>query len=457
MNNNPKSATTAGLLGIFLGAFGAHNWYLGEKKKGIIHVSLVGAGIVLLIVADAILPAMLSMRTALQIAGLLALINLVSGLLFSASSMWGFIEGIIILSQGDAGLARRGIPTAGAPMAQQPVAQQSWQSNASGYAAASEPQTFAGNSLSQEQNANGAGQTMNMAQPAVQMKPPKQPMDPAKKKKIIRGVVIGVVAVVVVTVAAVVISALLRVDYSEAYKVAKELKPEVTAVYQNTSCQRVIEYVDSTYTKPADYNEYADNCLSAGSEVAELTKKLGETAGVKRNSEIKAQFDKFSEGVEGTLPDKEELEKTLAIYKAWHEYEYLRNSTRTDSVESEVRSVAAPLISSGNDTLKTYGEGWLENALKMTQAYHTYNNLPYGDANKSTARTAYQNAQTDYKNWVAANKPDIKQLGGLNFDNNTKMYNEWTKLYKLISETYEENYNEGSGDCSEFLGEVYCD
>lgn len=34
MNTNGfKSATTAGLLGIFLGAVGAHCWYLGDKKK----------------------------------------------------------------------------------------------------------------------------------------------------------------------------------------------------------------------------------------------------------------------------------------------------------------------------------------------------------------------------------------------------------------------------------------
>jgi TM2 domain-containing membrane protein YozV len=28
-----KSATVAGLLGIFLGQFGAHSWYLGKKNR----------------------------------------------------------------------------------------------------------------------------------------------------------------------------------------------------------------------------------------------------------------------------------------------------------------------------------------------------------------------------------------------------------------------------------------
>ena len=49
---NTKSATTAGLLGLFLGAFGGHNWYLGDNKKGIIHCSMAGAGILLVIIGN---------------------------------------------------------------------------------------------------------------------------------------------------------------------------------------------------------------------------------------------------------------------------------------------------------------------------------------------------------------------------------------------------------------------
>ena len=42
-----KSKMTAGLLGIFLGAWGIHNFYLGNTKKGVIQilVSFVTCGI----------------------------------------------------------------------------------------------------------------------------------------------------------------------------------------------------------------------------------------------------------------------------------------------------------------------------------------------------------------------------------------------------------------------------
>lgn len=108
MNNNVKSATVAGLLGIFLGSVGAHDWYLGDKKKGTIHVCLAASGLIVSVIATAILPAALSYRTLLSMAGLIALLSGVAGLIMAANGIWGLVEGIMILTQGDAGLARKG-------------------------------------------------------------------------------------------------------------------------------------------------------------------------------------------------------------------------------------------------------------------------------------------------------------------------------------------------------------
>lgn len=118
MYQNPKSATTAGLLGIFLGSVGAHNWYLEDKKKGIIHVSLVAGGILLEIVAALVMPKdELSVAMTLFSGGgnliLPTILGGVGGAVISASAIWGLVEGIIILSQGDAGLAAKGYAVAG--------------------------------------------------------------------------------------------------------------------------------------------------------------------------------------------------------------------------------------------------------------------------------------------------------------------------------------------------------
>lgn len=64
-SNKPKSKIAAGLLGIFLGVFGIHNFYLGYTGKAIAQL----------------------------------LISILSfGLLSWASAIWGFIEGILILT-----------------------------------------------------------------------------------------------------------------------------------------------------------------------------------------------------------------------------------------------------------------------------------------------------------------------------------------------------------------------
>lgn len=112
MNNNVKSATTAGLLGIFLGAVGAHDWYLGNKSKGILHVCLVGSGVLLMIVADAILPAVMSWRALITFAWLFTILNGLALIVMMGNGIWGFVEGIVILTQGDAGLARKGYAVA---------------------------------------------------------------------------------------------------------------------------------------------------------------------------------------------------------------------------------------------------------------------------------------------------------------------------------------------------------
>ncbi len=108
MNNGVKSATTAGLLGIFLGSVGAHWWYLGDKKKAMIHVGLLAGAVVLMLIGDMILPMTMSYLTLYRMAGMLALLNGVAGIVMSANGIWGLVEGITILTQGDEGLARKG-------------------------------------------------------------------------------------------------------------------------------------------------------------------------------------------------------------------------------------------------------------------------------------------------------------------------------------------------------------
>lgn len=291
-------------------------------------------------------------------------------------------------------------------------------------------------------------------QPQQQMmRSPKQPMDPAKKKKLILGLSLGIGGVVVAIIAIVVVSMLMKADYGESYRVAGELKPKVADISNNYDCSRVIDYVNSTYTKEATYNEYVTGCAEIAEGVDELVAKLGQTSGVKRDKDIKAQYDRFHEAIGKVLPDEDELKQRLEVYRVWHKFIVVTDSlSASKSSDAEVQNAAKILTESENEVLAKYGAGWLEKTLAYVQAYREYYNTP---GYSSELVTAKNNAQTEQKNWIAANKPDITEIGGLSFENASKMYTEFTKLYDMITEMYEKNYD-GSGDCTEFLGEVFC-
>lgn len=109
MQSNAKSSAVAGVLGVFLGAFGGHDWYLGNTKKAITHVCLCVGGLIFLIVGVILtnlsrdIPVFNMLFVCLIIAAYVILVG---------NGIWGFIEGVIILMQGDAGLVAKGYQVA---------------------------------------------------------------------------------------------------------------------------------------------------------------------------------------------------------------------------------------------------------------------------------------------------------------------------------------------------------
>ncbi|MDO4611979.1 MAG: hypothetical protein Q4B29_00750 [Candidatus Saccharibacteria bacterium] len=292
--------------------------------------------------------------------------------------------------------------------------------------------------------------------PMQPMRPPKQPMDPKKKKKIIIGVSVGLGVAILAAVAVVVVMMLLKVDYSEAYLKAKDMNSRINAVYLNSDCSNVLSYVKSSYRDIEEYNEYIEGCKKTTNGVKELVDDLGSTAAVQRDEKIKAQYGRFLEAFDATLPNTESLGQKLDLYQAWHKFIVLVDDLDYGDPDSEFKAATESLINSGNETLKVYGEGYLERSLELSHAYTAFDSLPYGDSNRSTLRNEYYNKRSELQAWVDENAPDITTVAPLEFTGGSTMWTEWRALYDLISETYELNYDQGSGNCTEFLGEVVC-
>lgn len=117
--STPRSATAAGILGIFLGAFGAHNWYLGQKRRGLLHCVIFCAGLIVITIFGVL--AAVSVNLPVLSVLFLGLAS-IGWIAMAGNSIWGLIEGIIILSQGDPALAAKGYTVPAPVVYQQPVA-----------------------------------------------------------------------------------------------------------------------------------------------------------------------------------------------------------------------------------------------------------------------------------------------------------------------------------------------
>jgi len=413
-----KSATVAGLLGIFLGQYGAHDWYLGKKAQGIIHVALAAASFILAIIAVIITANLNEFHLAVYgPPAYLIIMYVIAYLVMFGNAIWGLVEGIILLAKGDAGLQAQGYTTTlGA----------------------------------------GAQKTVNKTSTKAIAKSAPKPLDPKAKKKIILWTCIGGGIFVALSVIAIIFSLVFRIDYGESYRKAREVDEDLSDLVSNTSaCSRVASYANSTWTNEKTYNDYVSKCLDSldhdDSEIVEL----GKTSGVKRNEDIKAQYNKFKKAYDQAFPGRANAEAALKIYKAWHTF-VIKSNTAISAIKDDdaYRKAADVLKESDNSTLIEYADGWLERGLVYSKAYREYTE---GD-NKGTSatRTAMNEARTDFRSYINQNEPDIEDLAEFEPGDTTDVYSTFKKLYNMISDAYEENYD-GKGDCVELLDSVYCD
>lgn len=290
--------------------------------------------------------------------------------------------------------------------------------------------------------------------------PPKAPMDPAKKKRAILIVSLCSGLLLAGIAALIIVPLLLRVDYAGAYRTAKELKPLIHDFYISDTCDYVEDYVDSAYTSAKDYTRYVDSCKEIYSDdTIQLVDALGGTDAVRRDSEIGAAYAKFKADYDSAITDGvENFYAKLDLWQARHNFKVAEyGSSYCKTSDAEFTTAMNYLINSGNEAFKAYGEGLLERTLAVSAACRAADAAPLFSANYTALHNDYQTKRDELNNWIAANKPDINSIAPLNLPDTYKMYSDFSSLYNLISETYEDNYDHSSDDCYEFFGEVYCE
>ncbi len=380
----PKSTTLAGMLGVFLGVFGVHDWYLGKKKPALIHSILAVISIAFMIVVVACSSADETLAHLLRSgSGIMFIFYSFAWIVWLLNTLWGTVEGFMILDRGDARLN----------------------------------------------------------------------LEPAFKKRfqIVCSSLAGVISVA--SVVLVVFAVLLRVDYAETYRVARQLRAGVSELYNGGACDKVVDYADSAWISESTYNNYVNTCKQLLSDNITFINELGTTSGVNKDSQILAQFRLFEDSYTSTMPSTDELTPKLDLYKAWHDYVYVADDLTTSSSETEYQAAADILIDTGNADFIEYAKGWIELAIAYRTAYHAYwDNTNAGSTEYDTMTAARLNLRT-YDN---ESTPDLAKVTNLTFPNTSKMYQEFRSLYSLITDAYEKHYDYDSGDCTTIGEKVYC-
>ncbi len=400
----PKTPIVAGMLGIFLGFTGAHDFYTGRYKRGVAHLLVFGLGLTLLIAAAVIDTTTLGTFRREQY-GELAVMQVVYILAFfvlGCTVIWAQIDAYQILISGKISVPEH--------------------SNHAASATAPSPEELARK---------------------------------AKKRKTLR-IALGVTAGVVVLAAigGVVAYVLLHIDYGESYRVARDLRGKLSDVYKNNSCQDVVDTVNNNGITNATYDTYIENCLAFASDKNEYITVLGESSAIRKNSELSAKFETFRSAYQSALPQLKGLDERLKLYRAWHEYILLLTDLTAYSSREEFQAAADVLINTGDKTLSSYATEWL----KLALAYRDANAAYWGDVEAGAAELdALQTARDEYSDFLMNEAPNLTTFVDLGLDGMQQMFTSFTDLYNAVAKGYEEHYDYDSKDCEELLyGKVYC-
>ena len=250
-----------------------------------------------------------------------------------------------------------------------------------------------------------------------------------------------------------------KTNYSETYRMAKKIRVEVQRLKNDASCENVEVYVSSAITKAKDYAEYLEKCKVVGQEVSGMLDILGKTAGVTQDAALKAQFVKFKKVFKKiTERDNEKLARNLKLYRVWHDFVLSSDKVSgLDQADADLVAAAEPLIKSGDEKLKNYGETWAVKRMAAAKANREYHaNVLNADLKDKLLADKVQK-EKEYNTWVSAYKPSMKEVAPLETIDTLSLYNEYEKFYKLVKETYQKNYNQESRDCWALGDQVVCE
>ena len=280
------------------------------------------------------------------------------------------------------------------------------------------------------------------------------------KKLKLRILIIALMVFVIIAgvATAVVIWRSKQIHYGETYREAKVMRVKIMALKSEYACQKVLDYVNSSYTTMAVFTEYTEGCKMSGEDLRGPMEALALTEGVRKDDEVRAKYDSFRAVYDETMQHGEDLSGTLELYTVWHQFIVAEASVDGwDQTDADLTAVAKVLTDSGDELLVQYGKEWLAKRLAAAAAYREYYEASFTARNKEELRLDMEAKQKDFNDFQAAKRPNIKEVQVLKTADTGKLYTRFEDFYNVVRTKYQAHYDKDSGDCKALLTEVVCD
>lgn len=218
------------------------------------------------------------------------------------------------------------------------------------------------------------------------------------------GLGVGIVAIIGIVAAAILIPQTMTPDYNIMFDSASNLSDELSNYFYSSACNDVRRNVDNYYSVTNDeYTEFINQCGQDAENLYAAIVKFEAESGVGRDQEISELYQRFKKLFDEKAPAKDKLENTLKIHEAVHRFAVEMDKIDDDYESmpdpSEFKKVAAILIESGDEALKTFAEGLSERYDTLYKASQELLNVNYSDPNYQSVHDAYWDASDDFSDF----------------------------------------------------------
>lgn len=228
--------------------------------------------------------------------------------------------------------------------------------------------------------------------------------EPKPKKKLLLKILAIALSVIIIgggIAAFFIISNVNRQDFKQK---VEDLYSALEWVPYTGQCSMVVDNYDSILSDREDFAGYVENCRQNATDIQQL---LADLKGRDNSSEYITLYNNLSSAVNNNLIFGEDLEYSLNLYSIWHNWLLNIENINTDLTEEEINSLTSPLLTSNNNDLINYVNGWLELYDAMVTAYvmadtHNYTEEyldAYFTASSALSLYEYENA-LDIKSYV---------------------------------------------------------